>query len=152
MSMTPASPILFGDLLAWARRNWVDEMARRLGRLGHHDYRRSDALTLRCLRHGPTPLSELSGALGVTRQAARKVIEGLVARGYVRVERDRNDGRRLNVELTASGEDYASDLIDVIQAINEDLDGRIDPYDLVVAKAVLRVVNTLYGTDGKNRS
>src|SRR5471032_2769528 len=100
MSLSPQAPILFGDLLALARRNWVDEMGRRLGRLGHGDYRRSDALALRRLRRGPTPLSELSGALGVTRQAARKVVVGLVERGYVQVERDRSDARRLNVELT----------------------------------------------------
>lgn len=141
----PPTPKLFGDLLALARGSWVREMAQRLDALGYHDYRRSDAVTLRWLSHGRMPLSELAETLGVSRQAARKVVDGLVERGYARVERDSDDARRLNVRLNESGDAYARAVIEVVTELNNDVDARIDAYDLVVVKAVLRTVSVLYG-------
>jgi DNA-binding MarR family transcriptional regulator len=145
MNDASPTPKLFGDLLALARGSWVREMAQRLDALGYHDYRRSDAITLRWLSHGRVPLSELTATLGVSRQAARKVVDGLVERGYARVERDPDDARRLNVTLSESGDHYARAVIDVVRDLNSDLDARIDAYDLVVVKAVLRAVSALYG-------
>jgi DNA-binding MarR family transcriptional regulator len=147
MSDGPSAPKLFGDLLALARRSWVQEMAHRLDLLGHPDYRRSDAVILRWLGHGPVPLSQLDETLGVSRQAARKLVEGLVVRRFALVERDQGDARRLNVALTAQGEDYARDVVSVVLALNEELDDKVDPYDLVVVKAILRTVSTLYGCE-----
>jgi DNA-binding MarR family transcriptional regulator len=140
-------PKLFGDLLALARRDWVLEMARRLNELGYPDYRRSDAVLLRWLRHGPLPFSELAATLGVSRQAARKLVEGLTVRHFAAVERDRNDARRLNVSLTEEGEDYARHVLDVVMALNAQLDEHVDPYDLAIVKSVLRTVSTLYASD-----
>jgi DNA-binding MarR family transcriptional regulator len=140
-------PKLFGDLLALARRGWVLEMSRRLDDLGYPDYRRRDAVLLRWLRHGPLPFGELAATLGVSRQAARKLVEGLTVRHFAVVERDRDDARRLNVALTAEGDDYARHVIDVMTALNAEIDERVDPYDLVVVKSVLRMVSTLYASD-----
>ena len=140
-------PKLFGDLLALARRGWVLEMSRRLDELGYPDYRRSDAILLRWLRHGPLPFSELAATLRVSRQAARKLVGGLTVRHFAVVERDRDDARRLNVALTKEGEDYARHVLDVVTALNAELDEYVDPYDLVVVKSVLRTVSTLYASD-----
>ena len=147
MPESPNAPKLFGDLLAVARRSWVREMARRLDQLGYPDYRRSDAAILWWLRHGPVPLSQLDATLGVSRQAARKLVEGLVVRRFALVQRDRDDARRLNVALTVEGEDYARDVVSVVRALNEELDNKVDPYDLVVVKAILTTVSTLYGCE-----
>jgi DNA-binding MarR family transcriptional regulator len=140
-------PKLFGDLLALARRSWVLEMSRRLDELGYPDYRRSDAILLRWLRHGPLPFSDLAATLGVTRQAARKLVDGLSSRHFAVVERDREDARRLNVGLTAEGEEYARHVLDVVTALNTELDEHVDAYDLAVVKSVLRSVSTLYASD-----
>ncbi|MGC1418524.1 MAG: MarR family transcriptional regulator [Acidimicrobiales bacterium] len=140
-------PSLFGDLLALARLRWVREMARRLEGQGFDDYRRSDAIALRWLVRGPMPLGELASTLDVTRQASRKVVDGLVSRGYALVERDRHDARRLNVQLTELGALYARAVIDTIEELNAQLDRRTDPYDMAVVKSVLRSVSTLYGND-----
>jgi DNA-binding MarR family transcriptional regulator len=147
MPETSSAPKLFGDLLALARRNWVLEMTQRLEGLGYHDYRRSDAIILRWLRHGPMPLGQLAETLGVSRQAARKLVDGLVVREFALVERDHGDARRLNVELTTYGREYAHNVVDVVTALNSELEGTLDPYDVVVAKAVLRTVSTLYGSE-----
>jgi DNA-binding MarR family transcriptional regulator len=140
-------PKLFGDLLALARRSWALEMSRQLDHVGYPDYRRSDAILLRRLRHGPLPFSELAATLGVSRQAARKLVDGLTVRHFAVVERDLDDARRLNVALTDEGEDYANHVLDVVTALNAKLDEVVDPYDLAVVKSVLRTVSTLYPSD-----
>jgi hypothetical protein len=53
----------------------------------------------------------------------------------------------LNVELTTYGREYAHNVVDVVTALNSELEGTLDPYDVVVAKAVLRTVSTLYGSE-----
>ena len=103
----PHTPTLFGDQLALARRSWVRRMAAGLGRAGYDDYRPSDAAVFRRLLRGPTPVGRLVDVLGATRQAARKIVEGLERRGYVTTERDATDARRLIVSLTPAGEGYA---------------------------------------------
>jgi DNA-binding MarR family transcriptional regulator len=140
--MAPAStpPYLFGDLLALARLSWVRQMAARLGELGYPDYRRSDAAALRLLRRGPVPVGRLGAGLGVTRQAARKIADGLEQRDYARTERDPRDFRVLNVVLTAAGMAYAQVMTEVIQTINREFCQRVDPAQLIAADTILRAV------------
>jgi DNA-binding MarR family transcriptional regulator len=133
---------LFGDLLALARLGWVRQMAERLGQLGHADYRRSDAAALRLLLRGPVPVGRLGAGLGVTRQAARKVIDGLEQRGYARTQRDTRDTRVLNVILTSAGTAYGQAITEVIGTLNREFRERVDPGQLAAADAVLRAVIT----------
>jgi DNA-binding MarR family transcriptional regulator len=142
MDAASTSPYLFGDLLALARLSWVRQMASRLAQLGYPDYRRSDAAALRLLRRGPVPVGRLGAELGVTRQAARKVAEGLEQRDYARTERDANDSRVLNVVLTAAGTAYAQAITDVIHAFNREFCQRVNPAQLAAAESVLRAVIT----------
>jgi DNA-binding MarR family transcriptional regulator len=93
------------------------------------------------------PLGELAKIIGVTRQAGRKVVDGLVARGYALVERDGEDARRLNVALTIAGRQYAQAVVDTVTALDQEFDATLDPYDLVVVKSVLRSVSSIYGND-----
>ena len=142
MAQTSTPEYLFGDLLALARLSWVQQMAERLGRLGYADYRRSDAAALRLLLRGPVPVGLLGAGLGVTRQAARKVIDGLEQRGYARTQRDARDTRVLNVILTSAGTAYGQAITEVIQTLNREFSQRVDSAQLVTADAVLRAVIT----------
>jgi DNA-binding MarR family transcriptional regulator len=134
------APYRFGDLLALARQSWVGEMARRLDDLGYADYRRTDSAATRLLLLGPLAVGELGAHLGVTRQAARKVADGLQRRGYVTTERDRRDARQLNVALTPAGRDYALAVVIVIADLNREVARRASPAQLAAADAVLRAV------------
>jgi len=140
MEQASTPPYLFGDLLALARLSWIRQMAARLGEHGYPDYRRSDAAALRLLRRGPVPVGRLGAGLGVTRQAARKIADGLVQRDFARTERDAHDSRVLNVVLTAAGTSYAQAVTEVIQALNREFGQRVDPAQLAAADAVLRAV------------
>jgi DNA-binding MarR family transcriptional regulator len=142
MGTVPTSPYLFGDLLALARLSWVRQMASRLAQLGYPDHRRSDAAALLLLRRGPVPVGRLGAELGVTRQAARKMAEGLEHRDYARTERDAHDSRVLNVVLTAAGAAYAQAITEVIHALNREFCHWVDPFHLAAADSVLRAVIT----------
>lgn len=131
-------PYMFGDLLALARRSWVREMEKRLERLGYGDYRRSDAAVLRLLWREPLAVGGLGSLLGISRQAARKLVAALEQRGYACTERDVADARRLNVVLTPRGEAYARSITAVIDALNSALAHRVEPAQLAAADAVLR--------------
>jgi len=129
----------FGDLLALARQSWLGQLADRLAQRGYDDYRRTDAAVTRLLRRrGQVPVGQLGAALGVTRQAARKVADGLVQRGLATTSRDPDDTRQLNVALTAAGQDYARAVTAVIGELNREVAERVDPGQLAAADAVLR--------------
>ena len=128
----------FGDLLALARQSWVGELTRRLAASGYPGYRRSDSAALRLLRSGPVPVGRLGAGLGVTRQAARKVAEALVQRGYAGLSRDERDSRQLNVALTAAGQDYVRAITATIDELNREVRSRADPAALAAADTVLR--------------
>ncbi len=128
----------FGDLLALTRQSWVGQMTLRLERLGYADYRRSDAGALRMLWPDPLPVGRLGAGLGVTRQAARKVADGLEQRGYATTERDSRDTRQLNVALTQLGRDYAVAVAAVTEELNQEVAGRVSPDQLAAADIVLR--------------
>jgi DNA-binding MarR family transcriptional regulator len=128
----------FGDLLALTRQSWVGQMTSRLDRLGYPDYRRSDAGAVRMLFLGPLPVGQLGAVLGVTRQAARKVADGLEQRGYATTERDTRDTRQLNVTLTPAGRRYARAIAAVVWELNLEVAARVSPAELAAADAVLR--------------
>ncbi|HEY3905094.1 MAG TPA: MarR family transcriptional regulator [Streptosporangiaceae bacterium] len=130
----------FGDLLALARQSWLGEMTRRLAERGHADYRRSDAAAIRMLRRGPQSIGALGAGLGVSRQAGRKVADGLEQRGYVTTERDARDSRQLNVVLTPAGGAFARDVVAVIAELNDEVASRTAPADLVAVDTVLRAI------------
>lgn len=140
MPRKSTSPYRFGDLLALARQSWITQMAGGLSAKGYRDYRRSDAAVLRHLRRGPVSIGRLGFALGVTRQAARKVADGLERRGFARLVRDEVDARQVNVELTPDGSAYAKAVGAVIADLNADVARRVTLSDLAVADAVLRAV------------
>jgi DNA-binding MarR family transcriptional regulator len=128
----------FGDLLALTRQSWLGQMTSRLERRGYVDYRRSDAGALRMLYLGPLPVGHLGAALGVTRQAARKIADGLEQRGYATTARDSHDTRQLNITLTQAGRDYAIAIAIVINELNREVAGRVSPAQLAAADTVLR--------------
>ena len=136
----PANSYRFGDLLALARRSWTLRMAGELEQRGYRDYRITDAASMRLLLRGPLAVGRLGAVLGVTSQAARKVARGLEQRGYALARSDPDDARKVNVVLTEAGVAYARAVVEVIDVLNRSLAERVDPAQLAVAGAVLRVV------------
>ena len=135
---TDANPYRFGDLLALARQSWTHRMAAELADRGFTDYRISDAATLRLLRRTPASVGFLGASLGVTRQAARKVVRGLEERGYATTQPDADDGRKLTIVLTSAGNAYADAITAVIAGLNRAVAAKVTAGEMAAADAVLR--------------
>jgi DNA-binding MarR family transcriptional regulator len=128
----------FGDMVALARQSWLGQMTSRLERLGYAGYRRGDSAVMAMLSRDTLPVGRLGAALGVTRQAARKIADALEQRGYATTERDSRDSRQLNVTLTQLGRDYAVAVAAIVEELNREVAGRVSPDQLAVADSVLR--------------
>jgi DNA-binding MarR family transcriptional regulator len=138
MPAPSTAPYPFGDLLALTRQSWITELTRRLEVRGYPGYRRTDSASVRMLFAGALAIGQLGTRLGVTRQAARKVADGLQGRGYATTGRDERDSRQLNIALTAAGQEYARAIVIVIRELNREVSMRVDPAQLAAADAVLR--------------
>jgi DNA-binding MarR family transcriptional regulator len=86
--------------------------------------------------------------LGGSRQATRKVVTGLVARGYATLESDPRDARRRHVVLTALGRTYADAVIDTVNALNAEVTEKVSTEDLAGAVSVLTFVKDALATVG----
>lgn len=148
----PEGKMLFGDLLAQARERWIRAMAQRLAGLGFNDYRRSDPLVMRTLRSGEVSLGNLGVRLGVTRQAARKVVDALVERGYARVSTSTEDTRRRLVELTPRGREYLVAVVATLRSMHDDVVDGVDAQRLAAAYAVLELVRDNFGAETSHES
>ena len=99
MADNARSPYRFGSLLALARRSWIEQVRERMQEAGFPGYRRSDAGVLALLLQQPLAIGQLGEAMGISRQAARQMADGLVERGYATFGTDDADARRTLVVL-----------------------------------------------------
>lgn len=99
---TAGGPAL-ARLLAIAYRSLIQGLHERLRDRGWHDVRPAYGFVLLAARSAPTTSSELATLLGMTKQAASKLLEGMEETGYVRRGAAAQDARRRPVELTDRG-------------------------------------------------
>ena len=107
---------------------------------GFPGYRRSDAGILALLLRRSLAIGQLGDALGISRQGARQLADGLVERGYASFGTDQADSRRTLVVLTPSGRAYGRAIWAAQDALNETVRNRVSQADLAAADAVLRAV------------
>jgi DNA-binding MarR family transcriptional regulator len=140
MATDASPPYRFGDLLALARRSWIQQVRSRVEEAGFADYRQTDAWMLHLLTQRSWAIGQLGEAMGITRQAARQLADGMVERGYATFGTDPADARRTLVVLTPGGESYARAVRQAQDALNNALRDRVSAADLAVADVVLRSV------------
>ena len=133
-------PYRFGNLLARARRSWIEQIQERMQEAGFPGYRRTDAAVLGILLQRPLAIGQLGEALDVSRPAARQLADGLVERGYASFGTDQADARRTLVVLTPRGKAYGRAIWMAQDALNQTVRSRVSEADLAAADAVLRAV------------
>jgi DNA-binding MarR family transcriptional regulator len=111
----------FGLLLARALNAYVEHLHRELGARGFHDLRPTFGLPLRALQERPRTLTELAGELGVTKQAAAKIVGELEGRGLIAREPSPDDGRATLLRLSGSGRSLIAAAIEIGNAVERDL-------------------------------
>jgi DNA-binding MarR family transcriptional regulator len=97
------APVPLARLFAMAYRLLVDGLHERLAERGWAGVRPAFGFVLLALRSGPVPLRDLPGALGTTKQAVSKLVDAMVAEGFVEREADPGDARAKRVQLSARG-------------------------------------------------
>ena len=90
-------------LLAIAYRSLIDGLHDALRQRGWTDVRPAYGFVLLAARDQATTAGELAALMGVTKQATSKLVEAMVASGYVRRAAGADDARRRPIELTARG-------------------------------------------------
>ena len=81
----------------------VDDLHDRLRAQGWTDVRPAFGFALLAARDQPTSVTELATLMGMTKQAASKLVEAMVAAGYAQRETGASDGRQRPVRLTPRG-------------------------------------------------
>lgn len=107
-------------VFAMALRSLIDELHERLGRRGWPDVRPLYGFALVAVRDGDRPATavSLAGLLGVTKQAASKLVTSLERAGYVRREAHGDDGRAKAIRLT----DRGAELLATVEEVYAELE------------------------------
>ncbi|MEU1836152.1 MarR family winged helix-turn-helix transcriptional regulator [Micromonospora chersina] len=103
---TPDRPGFVLPLLLLAGfRTLIDDLHAELARQGHPELRPAHGFVLQAVGAAGTTASDLGQRLGVSKQAAGKTVDRLVALGYLERADDPADARRKLVRMTAKGHD-----------------------------------------------
>jgi DNA-binding MarR family transcriptional regulator len=100
---TVANDEPLGRLLTMALNAVIEELHQRLEATGWGPTRPLWGFVLLAIRDQPQSISDIGGLLGITKQAAAKVVDGLCAAGLARRDHDLTDRRATAVTLTKRG-------------------------------------------------
>jgi DNA-binding MarR family transcriptional regulator len=104
------APVPLARLFAMAYRMLVDDLHERLAGRGWIGVRPAFGFVLLALRAGPVSLRDLPGALGTSKQAVSKLVDAMVAAGFVERTADPADFRAKRVQLSARGRALLADV------------------------------------------
>jgi DNA-binding MarR family transcriptional regulator len=113
-----AGEIPLARLFAIGYRSSVDLLHAELAGRGWTDLRPAYGFALLAVREQPATVTELAAWLGMTKQAASKLVEAMAGAGYVRRSADAEDGRAWIVTLTSRGRR----LLTTVEEIYQDLE------------------------------
>ena len=100
-------PPTLGAALRRAWAGYRERLDRELSAAGFGNHGAPDGRVLRlCSETAEVTISEIGRELGITRQAASKIVAGLRDRGYVSLSPSPTDGREKIVRLTAHALEY----------------------------------------------
>jgi DNA-binding MarR family transcriptional regulator len=136
---------LLGVRLLLASRALFDELHRRLAQAGHERLRPAHGFVFQAVGPAGATASEIAETLGVTKQAARLIVEELVGMGYVERTEDPDDARRRPVRLTARGEEALRRSADAFDALREELVAEVGTETVTEGTSLLAAIETLYG-------
>ena len=95
----PSVPVL----LWGARATYGSAIRLALSQAGCDDLPKNGSYVIGAIARNRTPLAEIVGALGLSKQAAGQLVDTLVVRGYLDRFPDSEDRRRLALTLTVRG-------------------------------------------------
>jgi DNA-binding MarR family transcriptional regulator len=148
---TPADDFAGSELavrLLAASRALVDELRLRLAAAGHPGLRPAHGFIFQTLGADGATASEIAGRLGITKQAARLIVDELIGLGYVARGADPRDGRRRPVYLTGRGNRALQASTEIFDAVRDELAGDVGPGALAGGMRLLGAIDARYGPAG----
>jgi DNA-binding MarR family transcriptional regulator len=124
-------------MLRAARGSYGRTIAVMLAAAGFEDLPRNGPFVLGGMAHHGGSAVEMIRGLGVSRQAASQLIDVLVLRGYLGRQVNRDDRRRLDIELTERGRAAAAVVRAAVEQIDRQLTARLSPAELAGLRAGL---------------
>jgi len=113
-----ALTIPLARLLAMAYRQLIDDLHDRLAAAGHADVRPAFGYVLLAVREQPTTGADIALLLGVTKQAASKLIDEMEWGGYVKRQAHGDDGRAKAIAITTRGKTFLA----LVESIYDELE------------------------------
>ncbi len=101
-----------------AYRQLIDRLHERLAAEGYTDVRPTFGYVLLALRDEPTTGADIALLLGVTKQAASKLVDAMEQGGYVRRQTHGDDARAKEIAITARGRRF----LVTVESIYRDLE------------------------------
>jgi DNA-binding MarR family transcriptional regulator len=124
-------------LIRAARGSYAQVIGARLAAAGFDDLPRNGPFVLGGMASWGGSASDMTRALGVTKQAASQLIDTLVLRGYLTREVNPSDRRRMAIDLTDRGRAAAAVVRAAVGEVDAQLTQMISPAELAGLRAGL---------------
>ena len=132
-------------LFAIAYRLLIDGLHERLRARGWSDVRPAFGFVLLAARDEPTTSTELAALMGTTKQAASKLVDTMVATGYVRRAVGTDDARQRPIRLTPRGNQLLSAVEEIYVELEREWADIIGPAQLrQIRDDLLRVLTVAH--------
>lgn len=129
-------------LLIGSSRTVADRLQTAVARADHADMRPQFGFVIRALAAGGVTLTELADLLGVSKQAAIKVVDEMEARGFVRRDAHPTDRRAKVLTLTERGDDVRRTALAESHAMERDLRAAVGDADVDALRRALLAFGT----------
>lgn len=123
--MTPLPTLLRAGLVAYR-----DRVQAQLAAAGFDDLPRGGPYVLGAMANQGGAARDVMEQLGISKQAASKLIDLLVVRGYLARETDASDRRRMSLSVTDRGRAAARIVGTTVGAVEQELARTLDPGDV----------------------
>lgn len=141
-SKPPVESTPLARLFAIAYRDLLEDLHERIRARGWLDVRPSYGYVLLAARDEHTSVTALAGLMGVSKQAASKLVDTMVAAGYISRDSADGDKRWRPVRLTPRGHALLAAVEEVYDELEADWARLVGPSDLENIRSVLVTVLT----------
>ncbi|MCE3604057.1 MarR family winged helix-turn-helix transcriptional regulator [Massilia sp. P8910] len=146
MSTTNATD--FGILLNVAFGTFKIQLHKRLAEAGFDDLGSSFGYVFRMLEGEPGTLKQVASGLGITAQGALKVINDMVAKGYVERHDEPGDGRIKRLALTHRALAAMAQAHRFHRQFEHDLAAKLGESQVAAMRSVLEEIHARASADG----
>ncbi|MGP0030847.1 MAG: MarR family winged helix-turn-helix transcriptional regulator [Acidimicrobiales bacterium] len=135
-------------LMGRAQRSYVTSIRAELEEAGCGDMPSSGYRVVGSVARGVSTLGDLAAVWRISKQAASRLVESLVGRGYLRRVPDEADRRHSQLVLTERGRTAAVAIGEAVGRVDTRLADQVGAGDVAVTRATLRAIAEMTAAPG----